>query len=121
MLNCPAHRADLPRMTIRPRSEPPVVDSTRREGCDVLLMGKDWTITEVLRTIGDLASRLTVELRDDKDGFHLILAGHPEPILTALMVLPVVGKERDRVVQRLLPRTTFTEHDLRSFRSPTTL
>jgi hypothetical protein len=90
-----------------------------REGCDVRLVGEDWTVTELLRSLGELSKRLTLELREFKDGPHMIASGSPEAVLAAVVLLPVIGTDRDRVIRRLLPLTTFSYADLKKFRNPT--
>jgi hypothetical protein len=92
-----------------------------REGCDVRLIGEDWTMTELLRSLGELAKRLTLEMRDFNDGTHMIASGSPEAVLAAVVLMPVVGMDRDRVIRRLLPLTTFTYSDLKKFRNQTLL
>ena len=91
---------------------------TSREGCDVRLKGDDWTVTEVLRSLGELTKRVTIEVREMNDGTHLLASGSPEALIGVLMSMPVVGVDRDRVLRRILPMTSFTTSDLKKFRNP---
>ncbi len=104
-------------VTLKPRPEP-TPDVTRREGVDVVMIGEDWTVAEVLRSLGELGDKMTIEIEDLNDGAHLVMTGSPESLLAAVTLLPVAGTDRDRVTRRLLPMTGFTQMDLRKFRSP---
>ena len=103
-------------MAIRAHSSQPTID-TRREGCDVRLQGEDWTVVEVLRSLGQLSSRITFELRDMKDGTHLLAAGSPDALVGVLMAMPIVAEDRNRVLRRLVPTSNFAESDLKQVRS----
>lgn len=100
------------------RAQPPVQTTSGREGCDVRLKGDGWTVTEVLRSLGDLSKKIQFDLREMRDGTHLVATGSPESLVGMLMSMPVIGADRDRVIRRLLPLTSFTESDLKKFRNP---
>lgn len=70
------------------------------DGILVRLVGGDWTITEIVRTIGGDADRVLVELIADPSGDAVALRGTPQVLLSVVDKLPVRPEDRMSVRRR---------------------
>jgi hypothetical protein len=74
------------------------------DGIRVRLEGDDWTIAEVLRTVGPLAERVLIDLSGGADGEYLTLRGTPRSMQAVLAHLPVAPEDELRF------RRKFADH-----------
>jgi hypothetical protein len=66
------------------------------DGIRVRLEGSDWTVTEVLRTIGNHAERVLIDLSEESDGEYLTLRGTPRAMYAVISMLPVAPDDQVR-------------------------
>lgn len=80
---------------------PSLPPGTPIEGATLRLDGTGWTVTEIIRQIGDTSGIVTIDLRDSAGGELLVLSGTREALLEAVVKVPCHVEDRDRVTRRL--------------------
>jgi hypothetical protein len=67
------------------------------DGVHVKLIGTDWTITEVLRTVGEAGEKCLIDLVRDQKADYVALRGTPRNMLAVIDQLPVAPDDLVRI------------------------